>query len=79
MRVGVFHDQQSTKCNESTKNSRGSSRVSLRRVPRDRDTSKNGGYSGDYAVSWWTGKVAGILIGTAIAIALFRSAARKPK
>jgi hypothetical protein len=35
--------------------------------------------SGDYAVSWWGGKLAGVLIGTAIAIALFRSAARKPK
>jgi hypothetical protein len=40
---------------------------------------KMGAVSGDYAVSWWSGKVAAILIGTAIAIALFRSAARKPK
>jgi len=40
---------------------------------------KMGTISGDYAVSWWGGKLAGILIGTAIAIALFRSAARKPK
>jgi hypothetical protein len=40
---------------------------------------KMGAISGDYAVSWWGGKVAAILIGTAIAVALFRSAARKPK
>ena len=40
---------------------------------------KMGTISGDYAVSWWGGKLAGILIGTAIAIALFRSAVRKPK
>jgi hypothetical protein len=38
-----------------------------------------GTISGDYAVSWWAGKLAGILIGSAIAIALIRSATRKPQ
>ena len=40
---------------------------------------KIGAISGDLAVSWWIGKLVGILIGSAIAIALFKSAARKPK
>jgi hypothetical protein len=40
---------------------------------------KLGVVSGDFAVSWWLGKLAAILIGSAIAIALFRSATRKPK
>ena len=39
---------------------------------------KMGAVSGEYAASWWGGKLAAILIGTAIAIALFRSATRKP-
>jgi hypothetical protein len=38
-----------------------------------------GAVSGDLAVSWWLGKLAAILIGSALAIALFRSAVRKPK
>jgi len=33
--------------------------------------------SGDLATSFWLGKVAAILIGSAIAVALFRSAARQ--
>jgi hypothetical protein len=41
--------------------------------------SKLGAVSGDLAVSWWLGKLAAILIGSAIAIALFRNAARRPK
>ena len=40
---------------------------------------KMGAISGAYAVGWWGGKLAGILIGIAIAIALIRSAARKPE
>jgi len=40
---------------------------------------KMGTVTGDYALSWWGGKLAGILLGTAAAIALFRSALRKPK
>jgi hypothetical protein len=41
--------------------------------------SRLGAVSGDLAVSWWLGKLAAILIGSAAAIALFRSAVRKPK
>jgi hypothetical protein len=41
--------------------------------------SRLGAVSGDLAVSWWLGKLAAILIGSALAIALFRSAVRKPK
>jgi hypothetical protein len=40
---------------------------------------KLGAVSGDFAFSWWMGKLAGILIGSAIAVALFRSARSKPK
>ena len=40
---------------------------------------KLGTTSGDFAASWWLGKLAGILIGSAIAIALFKSAAQKPR
>ncbi len=40
---------------------------------------KMGVVTGDYAVSWWGGKLAAILLGSAIAIALFRSVFRKPK
>ena len=38
---------------------------------------KLGSVSGDLAFSWWMGKFIGILIGSAVAVALFRSA-RKP-
>jgi hypothetical protein len=37
------------------------------------------GEPGRYAASAWLGKVAAILIGTAIAISLFRSTTKKPK
>jgi hypothetical protein len=40
---------------------------------------KMGNVSGDLAFSWWAGKLAAILIGSAIAIALFRSATKTPK
>ncbi len=32
---------------------------------------------GELAISWWLGKLTGILIGSAIALALFKSAFRK--
>jgi len=37
---------------------------------------KIGTVSGDLAFSWWMGKLAAILIGSAISISLFRSAKR---
>jgi len=40
---------------------------------------KMGSVSGDLAFSWWAGKLAAILIGSAIAIALFRSATKTPE
>jgi hypothetical protein len=40
---------------------------------------KLGAVSGDFAFSWWMGKLAAILIGSAIAVALFRSAMSKQK
>jgi hypothetical protein len=38
---------------------------------------KFGAVSGDLAFSWWMGKLAAILIGSAIAVALFRSAMKR--
>ena len=39
---------------------------------------KLGAVSGDLATSWWLGKGIGILIGSALAVALFRSALKNP-
>jgi hypothetical protein len=38
---------------------------------------KLGAVSGDLAFSWWMGKLAAILIGSAIAVTLFRSAMKR--
>jgi hypothetical protein len=38
---------------------------------------KLGSVSGDLAFSWWMGKLAAILIGSAIAVTLFRSALKR--